>query len=50
MTELYDTERLVRKLLDHERRITRLEEEMDTARALLAESLKLHLNEERRQA
>lgn len=50
MTELYDNERVIRLALDLKRRVERLEEEMDTARALLAESLKLHLNETRPQA
>ena len=43
MTELYDTERLIRLLMDHERRINRLEQEMDTAQALIAQQIKMNL-------
>lgn len=43
MTELYDMERLVRLLMDHERRLNRLEAEMDTARDLLAQQIKMSL-------
>ena len=47
---LYDPERVARTILDLRRRIERLEEEMETARQLISETLKHHLNEERPQA
>lgn len=45
--EFYASDRIARMVLDHQRRLERLEEEMDTARALIAQQIKLNLERPR---